>query len=304
LTDAIIKTRDTTGNGEQALPFSDADATGSARRSRSNPEGEIRFSISDAAGRSGHDGMLMDSSDLITWTCNVHDPKPNPSSGYGTVLGSRRASNAIWRYPQKASPIAAGRTIKAFDTLGKITSYEYDAAGNQLQKVATPKRRQLLHFYDALGRRRVSCNRHLQASRLSSLRQSTVTRFGSDRCKSKHNDLTFDARGLKLGHPFYWCEAAAMCLLTKISAQFTPHEGGDHATKAKMRITDPNSVQVFHLVQRLLRSAWLCGEDPHSGSLMSIAGGGSSQSPGVSGIDLRIDCLDLYTVLSNHMHLV
>jgi len=35
--------------------------------------------------------------------------------------------------------------------------------------------------------------------------------------------------------------------------------------KPRCEFTDPESVQVFHLVQRCVRRAWLCGEDPHSG---------------------------------------
>jgi len=35
--------------------------------------------------------------------------------------------------------------------------------------------------------------------------------------------------------------------------------------KPRCEVTDPESVQVFHLVQRCVRRAWLCGEDPHSG---------------------------------------
>ena len=62
LADAITKLADTTANGGAGVAF-DADATGSARVSI-NPEGEVRFSISDAAGRSVMSGVLV--TDRIT----------------------------------------------------------------------------------------------------------------------------------------------------------------------------------------------------------------------------------------------
>ncbi|MEM9826830.1 MAG: hypothetical protein AAF958_09590 [Planctomycetota bacterium] len=72
LTAAITKLGQSEANGGGGITF-DADSGGSARVTL-NPEGEIRFAIADAAGRSVMSGMLDPSNNsLITWSCSVHD---------------------------------------------------------------------------------------------------------------------------------------------------------------------------------------------------------------------------------------
>jgi len=71
--------------------------------------------------------------------------------------------------------------------------------------------------------------------------------------------------------------------------------------KPRCEVTDPESVHVFHLVQRYVRWAWLCREDPHSGQ---------SYEHRRSWIRSRLECLALifaidyptYTLICNHMH--
>jgi len=73
--------------------------------------------------------------------------------------------------------------------------------------------------------------------------------------------------------------------------------------KPRCEVTDPDSVQVFHLVQRCVRRAWLCGEDPHSGQSYEHRRGWIRSPLEFLASIFAIDCLT-YTVQSNHMHFV
>ncbi|WP_158453518.1 RHS repeat protein, partial [Rhodopirellula europaea] len=190
LADALTKLAGTTANGGAGVSF-DADATGSARVTIS-PEGEVRFSISDGAGRSVMSGAIDDSSDLITWNCNVHD-QTESIAGYGTVLASQSV-NALG-HVRKSLSDAAGRTIQSIDALGKITSYEYDASGNQL-KVRDPNGVGQDCLYDALGRD-TQCT-----DTASGVTQSGYDLAGnkvsSTDAKSNTTTYVFDARGRQI----------------------------------------------------------------------------------------------------------
>ncbi|TWT76181.1 hypothetical protein CA13_66720 [Planctomycetes bacterium CA13] len=73
--------------------------------------------------------------------------------------------------------------------------------------------------------------------------------------------------------------------------------------KPRYEVTDPAEVQVFHAVQRCVRRAFLCGEDPFSGqSYEHRRGWIRDRLEFLAGI-FAVDCLT-YTVLSNHLHLV
>ncbi|EMI28555.1 Rhs family protein [Rhodopirellula europaea SH398] len=190
LADALTKLADTTANGGAGVSF-DSDATGSARVTI-NPEGEVRFSISDGAGRSVMSGMIDDSSDLITWNCNVHD-QTESIAGFGTVLASQSV-NALG-HVRKSLTDAAGRTIQSIDALGEITSYEYDASGNQL-KVRDPNGVGQDCLYDALGRD-TQCT-----DTASGVTQSGYDLAGnkvsSTDAKSNTTTYVFDARGRQI----------------------------------------------------------------------------------------------------------
>jgi len=79
---------------------------------------------------------------------------------------------------------------------------------------------------------------------------------------------------LKLGHPPIG-EAAAMCFYfdEKLAQFHPPLKEASMPRKPRCEITDPNSVQVFHWFSDACVEAWLCGGNPHSGSLMSIRRG-------------------------------
>ncbi|EMI23611.1 YD repeat-containing protein, partial [Rhodopirellula europaea SH398] len=190
LADALTKLAGTTANGGAGVSF-DSDATGSARVTI-NPEGEVRFSISDGVGRSVMSGIVDDSSDLITWNCSVHD-QTESIAGFGTVLASQIV-NALG-HVSKSLTDAAGRTIQSIDALGKITSYEYDASGNQL-KVRDPNGVGQDCLYDALGRD-TQCT-----DTASGVTQSGYDLAGnkvsSTDAKSNTTTYVFDARGRQI----------------------------------------------------------------------------------------------------------
>src|SRR5690554_6348442 len=73
--------------------------------------------------------------------------------------------------------------------------------------------------------------------------------------------------------------------------------------KPRCEVADPNEVQVFHLVQRCVRRAWLCGDDPVSGQSYEHRRGWIRSRLEFLASVFAIDCLT-YTLLSNHAHLV
>ena len=66
---------------------------------------------------------------------------------------------------------------------------------------------------------------------------------------------------------------------------------------------DPAQVQVVHCVQRCVRRAFLCGEDPYTNVSYEHRRGWIRQRLEFLASIFGIDCLT-YTVLSNHVHLV
>ncbi len=73
--------------------------------------------------------------------------------------------------------------------------------------------------------------------------------------------------------------------------------------QARGEVMDPNQIQVFHCVQRCVRRAFLCGNDPYSGVCYEHRRHWIRQRLEFLASVFGIDCLT-YTILSNHLHLV
>jgi len=72
---------------------------------------------------------------------------------------------------------------------------------------------------------------------------------------------------------------------------------------ARYEVIDPGEVQVLHCVQRCVRRAFLCGEDPYCGQSFEHRREWIRQRMEFLASVFGIDCLT-YTVLSNHLHVV
>lgn len=95
-----------------------------------NGEDEVSFSINDTAGRSVMSGKMdAGTGSLVTWRCQLHDTVTNVS-GFGDCLESI-SIDALGKTFRSFTD-GAGRSIQAMDQIGKITSFDFDAAGNQL----------------------------------------------------------------------------------------------------------------------------------------------------------------------------
>ncbi len=232
LSAAITKLAATEANGGAGVTF-DANATGSARVTIS-PEGEVRYAISDGAGRGVMSGMLKPSdSSLLSWNCSVHD-ETTTISGFGTVLVSKSV-NALGKVSQQYSD-GAGRTIQSLDALGKITSYEYDAAGNQL-KVRDPNGVGQDCTYDALGRD-LSCT-DTSSAVVSSSYDAAGNKIASTDAKSETTTYTFDARGRQVKQTdrlggeteFAYSATGNLLSLTDAEDQVTSYTYDDAGTK-------------------------------------------------------------------------
>jgi REP element-mobilizing transposase RayT len=73
--------------------------------------------------------------------------------------------------------------------------------------------------------------------------------------------------------------------------------------KPRYQTADPSEVQCYHLIQRCVRRAFLCGEDRFSGQSYEHRRGWIRDRLEFLASVFGIDCLT-YTVLSNHLHLV
>jgi len=81
------------------------------------------------------------------------------------------------------------------------------------------------------------------------------------------------------------------------------YHGNSIPRKPRCEAADPDTVQVFHLIQRCVRRAWLCGDDPASGQSFEHRRGWICSRLDFLVSVFGIHCLT-YTVFSNHMHLV
>ncbi|TWT71703.1 hypothetical protein [Crateriforma conspicua] len=73
--------------------------------------------------------------------------------------------------------------------------------------------------------------------------------------------------------------------------------------KPRYEVADPAQVQVFHAVQRCVRRAFLCGEDPLTGRSFEHRRQWIRDRLEFMASVFGIDCLT-YSVMSNHLHLV
>ena len=136
---------------------------------------------------------LLDPADssLITWNCTRHDTTEAVSSK--TYLVTKQI-NALGKV-QKSYTDAIGRTIQTADALGEITSYTYDAAGNQLS-VRDPNTVGQDCVYDALGRD-TSCT-DTSSSVTTSSYDAAGNKIASTDAKSETTSYTFDPRGRQI----------------------------------------------------------------------------------------------------------
>ncbi|WP_230777177.1 RHS repeat domain-containing protein, partial [Roseiconus lacunae] len=188
LSAALTKLADTTANGGAGTSF-DSISAGSARVTV-NAEGEARFSISDAVGRSLMSGTLDPSdSSLVTWTCSVHDSTV-AVTGVGTLLVSQSV-DALGNI-QKQLTDSAGRSIQSIDELSKVTAWTYDASGNRLS-IRDPNSVGQDCIYDELGRD-VSCTDTESVTTTSSY-DRVGNKIAQGDGKSNSTTFTYDALG-------------------------------------------------------------------------------------------------------------
>ncbi|WP_197455952.1 RHS repeat protein [Stieleria neptunia] len=239
---ALTQLADTVANGGAGVTL-DSEAPGSARVVI-NPEGEVRFSISDAAGRSVMSGILDPSdSSLVTWNCNAYDATTS-IGGYGTVLVSQNV-NALGNSTQQLSD-AAGRTIQAIDAIGEITAYTYDAAGNQLS-VRDPNSVGQDCTYDALGRDLTCTDTSSDAT--SSTYDDDGNKITSTDAKSETTTYTFDARGRQIKQTdrlggeteFAYLDSGQLESLTDAEDQVTSYTYNDAGQKLTETYPDHTS---------------------------------------------------------------
>ena len=73
--------------------------------------------------------------------------------------------------------------------------------------------------------------------------------------------------------------------------------------QARGEYVNPNEVQILHLVNRCVRRAYLCGDDPVSGQSFEHRREWIRQRLEFLAGVFAIDCLT-YTIMSNHLHLI
>ncbi len=166
-----------------------------------NPEFEVSFTISDAAGRTVMSGKLpgcagvplaSDPNSLLTWSCQTHDTV-TAVAGFGNCLESR-SIDALGN-TTKSLTDGAGRTLRSIDQLGNATVFTYDANGNQLS-VRDPNSVGQDVVYDALGRSGLTTDtaNHTTNSTYDKAGNKIATIDGKDQTTS----YKFDARGRQI----------------------------------------------------------------------------------------------------------
>ncbi|MEL6897812.1 MAG: hypothetical protein AAFP90_17070, partial [Planctomycetota bacterium] len=186
LSSALTKLAEAHANGGATTSFA-ADAPGSARVTIS-PTGEIRFSISDSAGRGVMSGILDSSNQLVTWNCTVHDETITIDDRTYAVSHS---VDALGRQ-RKSYTDGLGRTFRNVDALGKETLFTHDLSGNQLS-VRDPSGVSQDCIYDELGRQ-ISCTDTV-GSTTSSTYDTAGNRITATDAKNKTTSYIFDVRG-------------------------------------------------------------------------------------------------------------
>ncbi|MFO0940477.1 MAG: RHS repeat-associated core domain-containing protein [Pirellulales bacterium] len=191
LASAIAKLASAETAGGAAVNFS---ATSSGRASVViNPEFEVSFTISDAAGRTVMSGKLDNftgtANDLLTWSCQAHDTVTNVA-GFGNCLESR-SIDALGKVTKTLTD-GIRRTLRAIDQLGNATVFTYDASGNQLS-VRDPNNVGQDVVYDALGRAGIKTDtaNHTMNSSYDKVGNKITATDG----KNQITFYTFDARG-------------------------------------------------------------------------------------------------------------
>ncbi len=177
--------------GGAALTFS---ATSPGRASVViNPEFEVSFTISDAAGRSVMSGKLDNytgtANNLLTWSCQAHDTV-TAVAGFGNCLESR-SIDALGN-TTKSLTDGAGRTLRSIDQLGNATVFSYDAGGNQLS-VRDPNSVGQDVVYDALGRAGLTTDTTNHTT--NSTYDKAGNRIAAIDGKNQTTSYKFDARG-------------------------------------------------------------------------------------------------------------
>jgi RHS repeat-associated protein len=222
LSAAIAKLGEPVSQGGAGITFA-AGTPGSAVVN-TNAENEIRFSISDAQGRSLISGIVAKpsgagtASQLRTWSCQVPDTTETIDSNvYLTSLSVDALGNT-----SKKRSNGLGHTLQSVDQAGNISTVQYDAGGNTIAS-RDPNNVGQDCVYDALGRR-TQCTDTV----------GSVTKTGYDKAgqqitatdaKNKVTHYVFDARGRRrretdrLNYPTDWEYDAAGNLLSLKDAE-------------------------------------------------------------------------------------
>ncbi len=158
-----------------------------------NPEFEVSFTISDAAGRTVMSGMLDNYSgtanNLLTWSCQAHDTVTN-ISGFGNCLESR-SIDALGN-TTKSLTDGAGRKLRSIDQLGNTTVFTYDAGGNQ-RSVRDPNSVGQDVVYDSLGQAGQTTDTASHVT--NSTYDKAGNKIASIDGKNQTTSYKFDARG-------------------------------------------------------------------------------------------------------------
>ncbi|QDV13482.1 hypothetical protein CA51_33720 [Rosistilla oblonga] len=75
------------------------------------------------------------------------------------------------------------------------------------------------------------------------------------------------------------------------------------ARQARGEVIDPEQVQIVHCIERCVRRAYLCGEDPYTGQSFQHRRGWIRERLEFLASCFAIDCLT-FSIMSNHLHLV
>ncbi|MFO0943687.1 MAG: RHS repeat-associated core domain-containing protein [Pirellulales bacterium] len=209
-----------------------------------NPEFEVSFTVSDAAGRTVMSGKLDNytgtANNLLTWSCQAHDTV-TAVAGFGNCLESR-SIDALGN-TTKSLTDGAGRTLRSIDQLGNATVFTYDAGGNQLS-VRDPNSVGQDVVYDSLGRAGLITDTANHTT--NSTYDKAGNRIAAIDGKSQTTSYKFDPRGRKKSQTdriagvtsFAYLATGQLASLTDAESQTTSYTYDDAGGKLTEQYPD------------------------------------------------------------------